>query len=145
MSVQLMESITAAGFGAAEQLIDSKVKQTLPGGIPMGVGLEVGGILFGLFGQKFGASASLRDPIMISALALAGARAVRLQQAGKLFQPSQWAAVGGGGDGSYGGDPYSNAAAGGLSSRAPGVRRLGRGGQGMDIYGGYAETGGVAS
>jgi hypothetical protein len=142
MSVQLMEALTASGFGAADAVIAAKVTQKLPGNIPMSVGFEAAGILVGMFGQKFGLGADIRDPIMISALALGGARAARLGMAGKLFQPSQWGSVGGDGGGDSG---YAAAASVPVlpASRAPGVRRIGgRGGYGIYPY--QEEMGGVA-
>jgi hypothetical protein len=139
-----MESLTAVGFGAADAVVGAKVTKKLPGNISAQVALEGAGILFGLFGQKLGFGADVRDPVMISALALAGARGAKLAMAGNLFKPGQWSSVGG----------YDGFAAGGAAGAvipagrnwAPGVRRLGRGGMGTaSIYNAYPETGGIAS
>lgn len=149
MGFELVESLTAAGFGAADAAIAAKVTQKLPGNLSMSFGWEIAGVLAGVYGNKVGLGEKTRDPIMFAALGALGARAARLAMAGKLLQPSQWG-VGGAGDGIGGDGGMSDgsgaAASGGDAfggpapalgavyrgpSNAPGVRLLApRGGMG---------------
>jgi len=159
---EVVESLTAAGFGAADAAIAAKVTQKLPGNLSMSFGFEVAGVLAGVYGGKLGLGEKSRDPIMFAALGALGARAARLAMAGKLFQFSQWG-VGGeqGGDGGMSDGSGAAAAAGGDgwgggapavpfarvyggARNAPGVRQLpGRGGS-FGIYPSTTEAAGVA-
>jgi hypothetical protein len=139
-----MESLTAVGFGVVYDQVATRVTQKLPGGISADVGVLAAGALIGFFGQKVGLGADVRDPILMGTLALAGAKGSRLARAGTLMKPSQWGSAVGGYDGFAAGGAAPAVAAG--RNWAPGVRRLGRGGMGMQsIYNAYPESGGVAS
>ncbi len=165
MAFELVESLTAAGFGAADAAIAAKVTQKLPGKLSMSFGFEVAGVLAGVYGGKLGLGEKSRDPIMFAALGALGARAARLAMAGKLFQFSQWG-VGGAGDGAggdgfalsdssgaavSGGDGWGGGAPAvpfsriyGGARNAPGVRMLpGRGGS-FGLYPSTTEIAGTA-
>lgn len=144
-----MEGLTGAAAGAGNAVIAAKVQKRLPGNIPMHVGYKAGLIAVGLWGQHLGLGADVRDPAFMAGLALAGDFAARAAMQNKL-SPSQWAAVGGeGGDGSgfsFGGDGQGGQAKvlPGVRNMAPSIRRIGRGGFGLDLYPGVADQGGVA-
>lgn len=138
---RLLEGGVALAFGAADAAVTAKVSGTGPGKVPWPVYLEGAGIAAGFFGGSIGIPAEARDSLLLSALALAGARVTRLAMAGKLAQgPAAWggdgdtypALVASGGDGMGGG--FSGA------SRA---RLLGRGG-GFSLYPVTQEAPGVA-
>jgi hypothetical protein len=153
--IEIIEGATAAAFGAADAAIAARVTQKLPGNLSMAFGWEVGGVLLSQFGRHVGVGRNISDPIGFVALGLLGARAARLGMAGKLFQPSQWG-VGGeaaGGVADYaagGGAPVALPASRlyGGARNAPGVRLLGRGGDGMGgsfaLYPSSTEASGVA-
>jgi hypothetical protein len=139
VSVQLLEAGINGAFGAADAAIAAKAGVG-PGGIPWSAYLEGAGLALGFFGGGLGVGSDIRDPVLMSALTMAGYRATKLQMAGKLFKPKEWAGVGG--DGSswdFGGQtlypqfPPMLGAGGG---------RLGRGGYPVSTTG--AEPPGIA-
>jgi hypothetical protein len=139
-----MEAGLAVGFGAADAAITKKVTGTGPGKIPWSVYFEAAGIALGFFGGTLGLGADVRDPVLISSLALAGQRATRYAMAGVLTNPAGWA--GAGGDGGDGGPYFPAGGASVPSFRASGAGRsagrLGRGGYPVQIV--AKEAGGVA-
>jgi hypothetical protein len=146
VGVRLLEGGVALGFGAGDALVASKVTGMGPGGIPWTVYYEAVGIAAGLFGDKVGLSSEIRDPLLFSALSLAGVRATRAALAGKLMSgPKAWGGHGEGGDvfGTWAGDPGS----GGMAYPAiagPRVRAMpGRGG-GFSVWPVTQEAPGVA-
>ena len=138
-----MEAGLAVGIGAADAAIAKKVTGTGPGKVPWAVYFEAAGIAAGVFGGTLGLGSDIRDPILISSLALAGQRATRYAMAGVLMNPAGWAGAGGDGDsGAY-------FPAGGYAPPVPaltGAHRalpMGRGGYPIGII--AKEPGGVAS
>lgn len=106
----------AAGFGAGDALVTSKVAGAGPGGIPWSVYYEGAGIAAMLFGGRVGIPAEVRDSVGLSAIALAGARLTRAALSGKLMSgPQAW-----GGDQLVGGD-YSLADGSGGGAALPGA------------------------
>ena len=141
VAVEIIEQLTAAGFGAADAAIAAKVTQKLPGNLSMAFGWELAGVATMLFGRRVGIGREISDPVGLVALGLLGARASRLAMAGKLTQPSQWGVGGDGAGGdSFGGDTDFAAGGGapvqvvpssrlyGGARNAPGIRQIGRGG-----------------
>jgi hypothetical protein len=100
--IRLLHGGIALGFGAVDALVSSKVTQA-PAGIPASVILEGVGVAAGLWGDKVGLDADVRDPLLLGALAMAGARLTRAAAAGKLMAgPKAW-----------GGDPFYSTSTGG--------------------------------
>lgn len=149
--IRLIHGGVALGFGAADALISAKVGQSGPLGVPVPVYLEGAAIAAGLWGDKVGLSADVRDPLLLSALGLAGARLTRVAIRGQLTQgPRAWGgdldvsadAAGRGGEGGGG----RSAAIAQLPARS-GVRMLpGRAAVGgaFSLYPGAQESAGVA-
>jgi hypothetical protein len=124
MAIRMLdtEHLTAVAFGAGDALVTGKVTGSGPGGIPWPVLYEGAGVVAGFFGEKVGIPAQVRDSVLISSLALAGARLTRAALAGKLMSgPKAW-----GGDHAYGGDysSLSDGSGGGGQAVLPGPARL---------------------
>lgn len=126
MAVRLLHGGVALGFGAADAFVSSKVAQMGPGGIPFSVYLEAAGVVAGIWGDKVGVSADVRDPLLLSALGLAGARLTRAAMANKLMAgPKAW-----------GGDPFYGTSTGGDFNSVGGM---------YDGSGGAAQTPAIAA
>lgn len=140
--IRLGHGAVAVGFGAIDAVVSAKVAQA-PLGVPAPVWLEGLGVAAGWFGGKVGIDADIRDPLLVSSLALAGSRLTRVAMAGKLAQgPRAW-----------GGDMDAAAAAlpaaggrGSLPAGRPAVRALGPGAVGgsLSLYPPLQERSGVA-
>lgn len=89
-----MEGGIALAVGAGDALVAAKVGGTAPGGIPWPVAYELGGVLVGIIGGKVGVPTEARDTVLLSSLALLGARGARVAMAGKLLSgPAAWGGV----------------------------------------------------
>ena len=145
--IRLTHGAVAFGFGAADALVTSRLTKLGPGGIPFSVYLEAAGVVAGVWGDKVGLNADVRDPLLLSALGLAGARLTRATLSNKLMAgPRAWGGdyLSAGGDGDY-----SMLAAGGSPAlvAAPGRVRLlpGRAvGGSIGIYPAQQEMAGIA-
>jgi hypothetical protein len=119
MGIRIAEGGIAVGFGAADALVTAKITTKGPGNIPWPVYLEGAGIAAGFFGEKVGLPVEVRDTVMVSALALAGARLTRVAMAGNLAKgPSAW-----GGDYNLPAAAASGAGGGGNTPLLGGGRR----------------------
>lgn len=147
--IRLIHGGVALGFGAADALISAKVATSGPFGVPVPVLLEGAAVAAGLWGDKVGLPADVRDPLLLSALGLAGARLTKVALRGQLASgPRAW-----GGDldlaadaGGRGGDAGRSGAIAQLPARS-GVRMLpGRVAVGgaFSLYPGAQESAGVA-
>lgn len=95
-----MHRIVAVGVGAADALAAAKIPQA-PLGVPAPVWLEALAVGLGFWGERVGIRGQSKDALLVSGLALAGARLTRVAMTGKLAAgPRAWggdntAAVGG--------------------------------------------------
>lgn len=140
-AVRLLHGGVAIAVGAADALVTANVKQMGPGGIPFPVYLEAGAIVLGLVGDKVGVPSDARDALLISGLALGGARLTRVAAKGSLMAgPKAW-----GGD--FTGDPGTGGAPSQQIPARPGVRLLpsrAQAGGGFGIYPATQEASGIA-
>lgn len=91
--IRLVEGAVAAGVGAADAFISDKAGAG-PGGIPWNVLYEGGVLAVGLFGDKLGISAEIRDPMAFAGITIAARRLVKAADAGTLAQgPKAWGAT----------------------------------------------------
>jgi hypothetical protein len=145
--IRFMHGGIALAVGAGDALVTSKVTGTGPGGIPWAVYFESAAVAAGIFGGKIGIDADVRDPLLLSGLALAGARLTRVAAVGKLMSgPKAW-----GGEGGDFGSADASLASGGRGIAAiagrPAVRLLpGRAAVGgsISLYPAQQEMAGVA-
>lgn len=89
--IRIVEGAVAVGLGAADAFIEDHGNG--PGGIPWVVYLEGLALAGGLFGDKLGLDAEIRDPLAFASLTLLGSRLTDAAQAGKLAMgPTAWGA-----------------------------------------------------